>query len=235
MKALLVKIDQLDSITAALNQLRDIFASRDTEDSYRIQLDPGTPCSDEINSIKDFLVAKNYPIDDEALVCLTAAQYPQLRDQMIELITDISHYNQFDTKHALLLNYETPFGFHLAFALALHDEQQVIYWTAFIKGLDLNHEAHEAVAMEVLFEVHGITTNTLDLAVERCLIPSQFGIDQVKEWLGPVKEHPVCAEFIKRLADSTCESFIEDSSTHQSKSRARLNSMNLFLSEFYAD
>lgn len=233
MKTIKLDITQTDAIAAALNQLQDIFASRKTQGSYHIQLDPTSSCSDEINNLKEFLIEKEYPVDDEALVCLTAAQYPQLRDQMIELVTGISHYNRFDSKEALQRSSEIPFGFHLAFALALHNEQQVIYWTDFIKGLDLNHEVHEAAAMNILFEVHGLTSSTLDMAVERVLLPSQFGIDQVVEWLTPMKENLVCAEFIKRLANDVCESFIEDSSKYQTTAKARLTSMNLFLSEFY--
>ena len=234
MQTIKVNINQIDSVAAALDQLQDIVASRQTQGSYQIQLDPTSSCSDEINNLKEFLIEKAYPIDDEALVCLTAAQYPQLRDQMIELIIGISHYNRFDSKEALQRSSEIPFGFHLAFALALHNEQQVIYWTDFIKGLNLNHEVHEAAAMNILFEVHGLTSNTLDMAVERVLQPSQFGIDQVKEWLTPIKDHSACAEFVKRLANDVCESFTEDSSKYQATAKARLTSMNCFLSEFYA-
>lgn len=235
MQTLLVSINQFDSLAAVPGQLLNIFASKNTEGSYEIKIDPTSHPSDEINSIKDYLLTKEYPVDEEALVCLSAAQYPELRDEMIQLVTDISLFNQLNPKHRLQRSSEIPFGFHLAFALALHNEQQVIYWTQFIKGLDLNHEVHEAAAMDILFEVHGLTNNTLDLAVERCLMPSQFGIDQATSWLTSEKESSIGAEFIKRLAASVCESFIEDSSKHQNHARARLDSMNLFLSAFYAN
>lgn len=233
MQTITVDITNLESIARALKELENIFVSRQTQDSYVILLHPDIPCSDEIDSIKQFLLEMECPVDDEAILCLVAAQFPETRDQMLALINTISHYNRFETKSSLMRNCETPFGFYMALALALHNQEQIVYWTDFIKGLDLNHEVYEVHAMNALFRLHGFTSSMLDLAVERVLLPGQFGWDQVMEWLMPVKDQWVFAEFIKRLADTTCNSFIEDQSTHKSYARARLESMNMFLADYY--
>lgn len=234
MQKITVDINRLESMKNAITQLKEIFLSRDTEDSYKVTLNPDTPCSEEIYSVSQFLQDCECPIEDELLLFLTAAQYPDTRDLMIEFIEQISYYNKHQNKSPLMINSEMPFGFFLALALALHNEKQITYWTEFLKGLDLNHEVYELNAMDALFKVHGITSTMLDLAVERVLLPGQFGWDQVGEWLAPWKDHHVFAEFLKRLADTTCQSFIEDGTKYQSHAKARLLSMNCFLSGFYA-
>jgi hypothetical protein len=234
MQTITVDINSLESITSTLKELENIFASRQTQGSYKIRLNPDIPCSDEINSINQFLLDMECPVDDEALLCLVAAQYPETHDQMLDLIKAISHYNRFEAKNSLMRDYETPFGFYIALALALHNQEQIVYWTEFIKGLDLNHEVYEAYAMNALFRSHGLTSSMLDLATERVLLPSQFGHDQVHEWLKPVKDQPIFAEFIKRLADDTCNSFIEDTSKHKNYARQRFEHMNMFLADVTA-